>query len=115
MHRKDDPQQYIQNAPWGVIAAANAMEAYLAYNYACQHHILIELVLFDQHIKDSSGGVETLSRLFQSGFDGKAVIVTGSPSSPVISDYKTYGFDARILKPYSRKDFEKVIASVMTE
>ncbi|MEA2060083.1 MAG: ATP-binding protein [Thermodesulfobacteriota bacterium] len=108
-------QRLLERLGYAVIATGNSMGAQFSYEYACQHHVQIDLVLFDQNIKNSSGGIETLNRLHQSGFNGKSVIVTGSPSSPVISDYKFYGFDARVLKPFSIKEFEKVIASVMTE
>jgi len=54
--------------------------------------------------------IETrLRRMRKLGFDNVAIIITGSPNSPVITDFKKYGFDDLLLKPYTKTELGKTI------
>jgi two-component system, cell cycle sensor histidine kinase and response regulator CckA len=75
---------------------------------------LIDIVLLDQNIKGGMGGIETLKNLRDFGFQGKAIVVTGSPFSPAIIDFEKYGFDANLLKPFSKDDFKSVIGKFIS-
>jgi PAS domain S-box-containing protein len=106
----------LERLDFGVIAASNAEAVFILYKEARAKKIPIQLILFDQVIKGGGhGGTETLQRLRREGFTGKAVVITGSPSSSILNDFKQYGFDAKILKPYTDKDLEKIIRSVLSD
>jgi PAS domain S-box-containing protein len=77
-------------------------------------NIKIDIVLLDQNITGGMGGIETLNNLRESGFEGKAIVVTGSPFSPAIIDFEKYGFDANLLKPFSKEDFKSVIGKFIS-
>ncbi len=104
----------LENLGFGVMAASNAEEVFILYKAAREKRIPIQLIMFDQVIKGGGhGGAETLQRLRREGFTGKAIIITGSPSSSILDEFKQYGFDAKILKPYTTKDLEKAIHSAL--
>jgi CheY-like chemotaxis protein len=75
---------------------------------------LIDIALLDQNIKGGMGGIEMLKNLRESGFSGKAIVVTGSPFSQAIIDFEKYGFDANIFKPFSNH-FQKKILRALSE
>ncbi len=103
----------LENLDFGVMAAGNAEEVFILYKAAREKRIPIQLIMFDQVIKGGGrGGAETLQRLRREGFSGKAIIITGSPSSSILNEFRQYGFDAKILKPYTNKDLERAIRSV---
>ena len=103
----------LENLDFGVMAASNAEEAFILYKEAREKRIPIQLIMFDQVIKGGGhGGAETLKRLRREGYTGKAIIITGSPSSGILNEFRQHGFDAKILKPYTAKDLERTIRSV---
>jgi len=116
---EDEPQlqklckRILEGLGFGVLAASNAKEAVALFGHAGHKDINIELLLFDQAVTGGMSGTETLRTLQTCGFKGKAVVMTGSPNSPEMTDYRAYGFDDIILKPYSKIDIERVIRAVL--
>lgn len=112
---EDDPPlrelciKMLQRMKFQIIATSCEKECLNAFRFAREKNIEIALVLLDQNIKGNHGGSETLSELLQMGYEKKAVVVTGSPHSPVMLDYKKYGFDGRLLKPFTLKELETVV------
>jgi len=92
-----------------VIPAACSTETIEKYLAAVNDNIKIDLILLDQNIKEGIGGIETLKELRKCGYDNEALVITGSPSSPAILDFKKYGFDGRLLKPYTKRELKEVI------
>ena len=107
-------KRMLEGSGFGVLVASTAKEAFSLFEHAAQKDIAIELLIFDQAVPGAMGGAETLKKFRISGFHGKAVLVTGSPNRPEATDYQAYGFDGRILKPYSKNDIEQVIEAVLT-
>jgi two-component system, cell cycle sensor histidine kinase and response regulator CckA len=97
-----------------VLSACNGNELIEIYQNAVRNNITINLILFDQNIKGGVGGVETLTKMRKIGYCNKAIIIIGSPDSPVISDFREYGFDDLLLKPYTKKELENVIHRVLS-
>ncbi|MCF8077277.1 MAG: response regulator [Desulfotignum sp.] len=106
-------KRILEGIGFGVLSASSAREAFALFERAGQNDMVIELLIFDQAVTGDMGGAETLKELRAAGFDGKAIIVSGSPYSPEMSDYGAYGFDARILKPYTKNDITRVIGTLL--
>lgn len=92
-----------------VIMANNTDEAIENYLTAVKNNITIDLILLDQNIQGRLGGIETLKAFRKYGYAGKALVVTGSPSSPVIFDFTKFGFDGKLLKPYTKKELRDAV------
>jgi len=106
-------EQLLDRLDCRAILTGTAQQAIGEYALAGENKIAIDLVILDQNIKSGMGGVETLKELRLLGYENAAIIITGSPNSPVISDYKRYGFDAKILKPFSKEDFRKEVSQFL--
>ncbi len=91
------------------MSAGNGSELIELYQNAVKNNVTIDLIILDQNIKGGAGGIETLRRMRKLGFDNVAIIITGSPNSPVITDFKKYGFDDLLLKPYTKTELGKTI------
>ncbi|MBC8441716.1 MAG: PAS domain S-box protein [Deltaproteobacteria bacterium] len=92
-----------------VFSTSHGKAAIEAFFQTTHKNILIDIILLDQDIKGGMGGIETLKKLREFGFKGKAIVVTGSSFSPAIIDFEKYGFDANLLKPYAKDDLKNVI------
>ena len=104
----------LEESGFGVLTAKSARETFALFEHAAQDDIAIELLIFDQAVSGDMGGAETLKKLRMKGFDGKAIIVSGSPSRPEMTDYPAYGFNDRLLKPYTKTDIQRIIGTVLT-
>jgi two-component system, cell cycle sensor histidine kinase and response regulator CckA len=92
-----------------VLSACNGNELIELYQNAVRNNLTINLILLDQNIKGGVGGVETLTKMRKMGYCNKAIIIIGSPNIPLISEFRKYGFDDLLLKPYTKKELENVI------
>ncbi len=72
-----------------------------------------DLVILDITIPGGMGGTETMEELLKIDPKVKAVISSGYANSPVISNYKTYGFYDTLTKPYLMTELKAVIKRVM--
>mgnify|MGYP002630415484 CR=1 FL=1 len=72
------------------------------------------MILLDQNIIGGIGGIETLKELRKIGYDEKAIVITGSPGIPAILDFEKYGFDGKLLKPYSIKELKEAIGQFVS-
>jgi len=116
----DDPsvnkmcERMLQRLNCIVITASCSREAVKKYLDAVQNNVNIDLILLDQNIIGGIGGIETLKELRKNGYDKKAIVITGSPSSPAILDFEKYGFDGKLLKPYSIKELKEAIGQFVS-
>ncbi len=46
-------------------------------------------------------GTETIAKLLDIDPEVKSILITGSTNDPVTSQYKKYGFNSILFKPYS--------------
>jgi two-component system, cell cycle sensor histidine kinase and response regulator CckA len=101
--------QMLRKLSCEVLLAGNENELIEIYQNAIRNEIMIDLIILDHSIKSGAGGIETLSKMRSIGYDKKAIIITSSPDSPLINDFGKYGFDAVLLKPYTKKELENLI------
>lgn len=72
------------------------------------------LVILDITVPGGMGGIETIKQLKTIDPDVRAIVSSGYASSPVISDYTTYGFYGSLTKPYLFDELKTIIDKVMT-
>ncbi|MBF0468665.1 MAG: response regulator, partial [Desulfamplus sp.] len=92
-----------------VLSSSHGKEAIDIFEEIVKNKRKIDLILLDQNIDGGIGGIDTLKALRKQGFKNRAILVTGSPNSPAISDFKKYGFDGCLLKPFGIRELEKII------
>ncbi len=72
-----------------------------------------DFVMLDITIPGGLGGIETIKQLKVIDPKIKAIVSSGYGNSPVISNYKDYGFCASLTKPYLLDELKTVIEKVM--
>jgi len=92
-----------------VINSKNGREAIEKYK-----NEVFDLVILDITIPGGMGGVETLKQLKKITPNVKAIVSSGYASSPVISDYQSYGFCGSLTKPYQFDELKTIINNVMS-
>ena len=70
-------------------------------------------VVLDLTIKGGEGGVETLAKLRQIQPQVKALACSGYCNDPVMANYRDYGFDGIIVKPYRLQDLARGLEAVL--
>ncbi len=112
---EDDPgirklcERMLKRLNFEVIIASHGQEAIEKYKSAVKQSVEIDLLLLDYNIKGGLGGAETLKRLKELGYRNQSIMVTGSPGSPQMMDYRKLGFDHLLLKPYNHHDLKEAV------
>ncbi len=73
----------------------------------------IQLVILDLTIRGGLGGVDTLKEIRKINPGVKAVVTSGYATDPVMADYKNYGFQAKLTKPFTFEELNNVIKEAL--
>ena len=73
----------------------------------------VGLVILDLTIPGGMGGLEALKRIRAVDPDVRAIVSSGYSNDPVIANYRDYGFQGVIVKPYRLAELNEVVASVL--
>ncbi len=71
-----------------------------------------DLIITDLTIKGGKGGKEIISELKRKKNNIKVIVISGYSEDDVLSNYKKYGFDGRIKKPFTVNDIIKEINKI---
>jgi PAS domain S-box-containing protein len=75
----------------------------------------IDLAILDLTIAGGMGGEETAEKLLEIDPQAKLVVCSGYSNDPVIGDYKSFGFQASLIKPFDLEELNKVLSSVLVD
>ncbi len=71
-----------------------------------------DIIIADLTIPGGMGGMEAIRIIRELGIPFKAIVISGYSNDPVMSDYKNYGFDAYIAKPFTSEKLLSVVKKV---
>jgi two-component system cell cycle sensor histidine kinase/response regulator CckA len=71
-------------------------------------------VILDLTIKGGMGGKETLKNLRKIDNNVRALVTSGYSNDPIISDYRSYGFNGVIPKPFTIEEISFTLSSVIS-
>lgn len=90
-----------------------------AFNLFCQARrsgqpyaaVIFDLVLAE----DSLGGLRTLRRIKETEPQVKTILCSGFSSSPVVKNFKNYGFDSCLNKPFTGASLKTTLLSLVPQ
>ncbi len=74
-----------------------------------------DLVIMDLTVPGGLGGVETARKLREMDPQARVIVSSGYSTDPVMSNYRDYGFNNVIQKPYTLQTLGKVLQAVLHE
>ena len=93
--------------------AADGAEAVRKYEEAMASGRKYEVVLMDLTVPGGIGGREAMERLKRIDPGVCAIVSSGYSRDPVLANYRTYGFQAILPKPYGLEQLTKVMTDVL--
>ncbi len=96
-----------------VVESYDALTAIQKYEEALHDGRRFDLVISDLTIPGGIGGREAVQRLRDIDPGVRAIVSSGYATDPVMSDYRQYGFCARLAKPYQIETLVRVVAEVL--
>lgn len=88
-------------------------QAIKMYKKAMESGNPFDAVILDLTIRGGMGGKEAIKRLTEIDPNIKAIVSSGYSDSPVVTDYKKYGFSGVVAKPYSINKLSEKLNEVL--
>lgn len=93
--------------------AIEGQEAILKYQAAWENGTPFQVAILDLTIPGYMGGQKAAEGILAIDSDAKLVVSSGYATDPVMANYKSYGFQARAVKPFSYLELQKAIEQVL--
>lgn len=97
---------------YSVAYAGDGQEAVHLYQEAMRDRRPFDYVILDLTIPGGMGGEETIKKLLEIDPEIKAIVSSGYSSSPIMADFKKYGFTAVAVKPYNIGELSRIFHEI---
>ena len=106
-------ENVLTNLGYEVHTARDGAEAIAIFEEAKANGISFDAVLLDLTVSGGMGGEEAAARLKELDPTLKLIVSSGYSSAPVMSDFRKYGFDDVIPKPWSVAEVSQIFRRVL--
>lgn len=106
--------ELLKNLKYEIETAEDGAEAIELYKEAMESNNLFDAVIMDLTIPNGMGGKETIEKLLKIDPDVKAIVSSGFSDDPVMSDFRKYGFNDALPKPFGISDLDEKLQSMLT-
>jgi CheY-like chemotaxis protein len=107
--------QMLTKMGYEVSVAKDGNEAIEIYRQAQQLKEPFDAVIMDLTVPGGMGGKEGIGKLKELDPNVKALVSSGYSNDPVMSNFRDYGFEGVIMKPYRIQDLSDALRSAVTE
>ena len=106
-------QVILKELGYTVELAENGTEAVGLYLKRKEQGTPFSAVILDLTIPGGMGGRETIEKLLEIDPDVKAIVSSGYSNDPVMANYREYGFNAVLSKPYRPQEMSQVLRELI--
>jgi two-component system, cell cycle sensor histidine kinase and response regulator CckA len=105
-------QEVLEDEGAEIFLASEGNEAIELFEKITSSGKTVDLIIADLTIPGGMGGMEAIRIIREQGLAFKAIVISGYSNDPVISDYKNYGFDAYLVKPFTSHELLAAVKKV---
>jgi CheY-like chemotaxis protein len=95
--------------------ARHGREAVDKYRQAMNAGKPFDAVLLDLTVRGGQGGQDAIQELISLDPSVKGIVSSGYSDSPVLTDFRRYGFKGVVVKPYSLAELSQVLYHVLND
>ena len=99
---------------YDVSVAKDGIEAIELYRLAQLLKEPFDAVIMDLTIPGGMGGKEAIQKLKKLDPSAKALVSSGYSNDPIMSNFRDYGFEGVVKKPYRIQEMSDALRSVIT-
>ena len=104
----------LERMGYKVTYAVEGQEAVTKYRVSYKKGAAYDIVVTDLTIPGGMGGQAAAQEILKINPQAKIIVSSGYATDPVMANYKEYGFQERVVKPYRFAELQKVIQHVLT-
>jgi len=97
-----------------VETASDGEMGFRMYRDAVRGNKPYDIVILDLTIPGGMGGKDTLEKIKKIDPSVSAIVSSGYSNDPVMSEYKKYGFRARLVKPFRADELNNIVHDVIS-
>jgi CheY-like chemotaxis protein len=105
--------ELLQNLGYHVEFAKNGSEAIDLYREAKDLGKPFDAVILDLTVPGGMGGKETIKGLLEIDPKIKAIVSSGYSNDPIMAEFREYGFNGVIIKPYRLTELSQTLQDVL--
>lgn len=107
-------KQILTRFGYSVVVSTDGAETLSLYQEALMTQQPFDMVILDLTIPGGKGGKDVIQELRALNPNVHAIVSSGYYNDPVLANYREYGFDGMVAKPYKVHDLLQVIQKTLT-
>lgn len=105
--------EMLMQAGYEVVLTSDGSEAIETYIDAMNSGKPFDVTIIDLTVPGGMGGIDTIIALREFDPNIRAIVSSGYSNNPIMSNFREYGFDAVIVKPYKPNELYKLLQEVI--
>jgi PAS domain S-box-containing protein len=107
--------ELLQHLGYTVVTATEGKEALELYKEGLENGKPFAVVIMDLTIPGGMGGKQAIQELKKLDPDAKTIVSSGYANDMILANFKEYGFDGMVPKPYKIEELSKTLHQVITQ
>ncbi len=105
-------EKLLKKSGYNVVCVSNGFEALQTYKEAFNRKEPFLFAIMDLTIPGGMGGKETVIKLKEFDNKAKVIVFSGYSNDPILNNFKKYGFDGVLKKPFSADELFNLIKTL---
>ena len=99
----------------GCVVTVDGRQALQMYESAAAVNMGFDAVIMDLTVPGGMGGKEAVQLLLEIDPRAKVIVTSGYSNDPVLANYRQYGFQGVLKKPFDKSALKRVLARVLVD